>query len=150
MKYFLLLFVYLTLVSHVFAYSLPYPSYMPGHKFYAISRIVDRAKAWWYWGSRGSIKYHSLLADKYLVEAKTLFEYQQYLLALDALKRSNEHVLLLSSRNPEQMKAHVETLERLKEILPKEFLWQPEKREPTHLPIADLLEEALFLRIHDQ
>lgn len=146
MKYILLFFVYFAFVSQIFAYTLPYPSYMPGHKFYKISRLLDKAKSWWYWGTLGQRKYHSALSDKYLVEAKTLFEYQQYLLAVDALKRSNEHLMLISLRSNEQMKAHVDILYQLKQILPREFLWRPEKQEPTYLPLHQILDESIAIR----
>lgn len=146
MKVILFLLIYLASVSGVSAYSLPYPSYMPGHKLYKISRFFDGAKSWWYWGSIGQRKYHSALADKYLVEAKTLFEYQQYLLGFDALKRSNQHVRPILVKSQEQMKAHRDILEGLKQIVPKEFLWQPEKKDPTYLPLHQILDEAIAVR----
>ncbi|OGG24464.1 hypothetical protein A3A79_04750 [Candidatus Gottesmanbacteria bacterium RIFCSPLOWO2_01_FULL_43_11b] len=146
MKYIFILTLFLVFATHAFAYTLPYPSYMPGHKLYKISRFLDQAKAWWYWGVKSKIKYHASLADKYLVESKTLFEYQQYLLAVDALRRSNEQITAISSRSGEQMKAHTDVLERLKQMLPEEFLWQPEKETPTRLPLHILLDEALFIR----
>jgi len=70
-------------------YVLPYPSAMPGNKLYRIMRIIDELKKPLYFGSITRYKYHLSLADKYLVEAKTLFEYKQYLLAVDALERSD-------------------------------------------------------------
>ena len=146
MRYFILIIFFLASVSRVFAYTLPYPSYMPGHKLYRISRTLDKMKSFWYWGERSQTKYHASLADKYLVESKTLFEYQQYLLATDALKRSNEQVMKISSRSTEQMQAHKVILERLKLLLPEDFLWQPEKESPTQLLLHKLLDEAIQLR----
>ena len=71
-------------------YVLPYPSYMPGNPMYKIRQILERAQEYWYFGDMAKVKYHLKMADKYLVEAKTLFEYKQYLLAVDALQRSNQ------------------------------------------------------------
>src|SRR5450759_4493421 len=70
-------------------YVLPYPSYMPGSSLYKVSRVVDRLKFYWSWGNIAQIKYHLALSDKYLVEASTLMEYKQYLLGVDALRRSD-------------------------------------------------------------
>src|SRR3989344_2434627 len=93
MVIFLLVFV---LVSRVeAAYVLPYPSYMPGNKLYTFSRFFDEVGRIWNFGSIASTKYALHLSDKYLVEAKTLFEYQQYLLALDALQRSDRQLKCL-------------------------------------------------------
>ena len=91
-----LLLVALAFPSRVRAeYVLPYPSYLPGNKLYHLSRFWDATKKWWYFGSISSLKYHLQLADKYLVEAKTLFEYKQYLLGRDALLRSNSQFQIL-------------------------------------------------------
>jgi len=83
--------------SAVFAssYILPYPSYMPGNKLYRISRFIDSISRYWYWGNLSNIKYHQKLSDKYLVEAKVLFDYGQYFLGVEALKRSNEEIKLV-------------------------------------------------------
>lgn len=87
----LIIFIcFLTVPSVRADYVLPYPSVMPGNKLYRITRIVDQLKKYWYFGNIAQIKYHLGLSDKYLVEAKTLFEYKQYLLATDALKRSSD------------------------------------------------------------
>lgn len=142
MRY-LILLVMLLCVPRIYAYTLPYPSYMPGHRLYKVSRIFDSLKSYWYWGTIAQSKYHRSLSDKYLVEAKTLFEYKQYLLAVDALNRSNEHIKTFSH---EQMKIHRDVLEQLKQALPKEFLWQPEKQTSTLLPLHKLLDEAIKLR----
>ena len=145
------------------AYALPYPSYMPGHKLYTVSRIFDQVKSYWYWGSIAQFKYRLSLADKYLIEAKTLFEYGQYFLAMDALNRSNRNIELLSSvmkkaqkeeknivelqnKIEEAMVAHVAVLNDLGAKLPREFLWQPEKEIPTPLLIDKLNKEALYQR----
>ncbi len=144
-------------------YVLPYPSAMPGNKVYRISRLIDRLKRPFYFGSIGSYKYHLMLSDKYLVEAKTLFEYKQYLLAQDALHRSDaefaEVPKFLTSakaegkdmRNfarqlAEAAGAHQSVLIKLKADLPDLFRWTPEKAEAVDIPIADLLGQSIHLR----
>ena len=109
------------------------------------------------------MKYHLGLADKYLVEAKILFEYKQYLLATDALKRSDmeflaipqfvarakeegKDVSLLEKTVNEAAQVHVLALETLKQTLPAEFIWTPEKKESTALHIASLLEQSVQFR----
>lgn len=148
----------------VFAeYVLPYPSYMPGNKMYRVSRIIDTLKNYWYWGTIAQIKYHLGLSDKYLVEAKTLFEYKQYLLASDALKRSDaalDGILPLVDKGygegkdmsqfektlVEAMQVHVEKLTAMSEQLPAEFLWTPEKKDATNISIEQLLRASIVLR----
>ncbi len=137
-------------------YVLPYPSYMPGNKIYKITRVVDKLKAYWYFGNLAQAKYHLSLSDKYLVEAKTLFEYKQYLLASDALLRSdNEFVQITqyirnaSARGVDMTEfnkilyeasiTHEKILESLILITPSEFTWAPEKSEATSLAIHDLI-----------
>gem|GEM_PF-614034 len=144
-------------------YVLPYPSYMPGNKIYSVSRIMDKLKNYWYWGTIAQIKYHLSLSDKYLVEAKTLFEYKQYLLATDALSRSDAALAdvskLLEKGNKENknmvqyeelihnaMLVHLEKLEGMKELLPSEFTWTPEKKDATNLPIEQLLDRSILIR----
>lgn len=144
-------------------YVLPYPSYMPGNKLYRIARIVDRLKKPFYFGSIGRVKYHSALADKYLVEAKTLFEYKQYLLALDALSRSDREVAAMVpgltgggkegkdmrafiEQAHEMCDAHIFILNGLKSQLPVTFEWTPEKTGTTTLPLGDRITSSLGLR----
>lgn len=142
------------------AYVLPYPSYMPGNKLYPVMRLLDEAKRYWYWGTIGNIKYYMMLSDKDLVEAKTLFEYKQYFLALDALDRSNKyahrlHLLILLSKQEnkdissmlpiirEYILVHESILNTLRNQLPTEILWQPEKQSSVLLPIHELIGAAL-------
>ncbi len=165
MKKHLFLFVlFFLLTSRVQAdYVLPYPSYMPGNKLYNVSRTIDTLKQWWHWGSIASFKYHMGLSGKYLVEAKTLFEYRQYPLALDALDRSSKQFqtlpLLIEKAKQEGKETgwlrtqaleavvvQIELLEKLENQLPKEFLWTPEKAKPTDLHIASLLTHAIGVR----
>jgi hypothetical protein len=144
-------------------YVLPYPSYMPGNTLYRVSRIIDTMKNYWYWGTIAQIKYHIGLSDKYLVEAKTLFEYMQYLLATDALQRSDTELSGLpaliergiregkdmsgqQSSLSDAMRVHGTTLESMKKQLPSEFQWTPEKTAATDLPIGSMLDTSISLR----
>jgi hypothetical protein len=117
---------------------------MPGNKLYTVTRLVDRAKAYWHWGERAQKKYHMMLADKYLVEAKVLFEYGQYLLAVDALERSNARIRQASSE--EQLAEHVRILTGIKADVPENFAWTPEKETPQTLELHILIDEAITLR----
>lgn len=148
----------------VFAeYVLPYPSFMPGNTLYRVTRMIDRLKKPLYFGSISRYKYHLALADKYLVEAKTLFEYKQYLLAADALKRSDREfaaVVPTIARGKKEGKdmrlfaqtlndasdTHIMILRNLKMILPSEFEWRPEKASATTLTIADSIDVSMMLR----
>lgn len=161
--FFLLLIVYclLFIVRPAFAgYVLPYPSYMPGNKLYRISRAVDDIKKYWYFGSIAKTKYYLALSDKYLVEAKTLFEYKQYVLALDALDRSNNYahrlslLIVLSKQKhndissmmpiiQEYIVVHESILHTLRNQLPAEMLWQPEKQSPVLLPLHKSIDAAI-------
>lgn len=143
---------------------LPYPSFMPGNKLYWITRVFDKVKRPFYFGNISSYKYHLSLADKYLIEAKTLFEYKQYLLAVDALARSDvefvnvpvyikrakaEHKDMRNFEIQYQEAAvvHQQVLERLLAELPDQFLWTPEKKSPTNLPLRDLIYKSISLRM---
>lgn len=144
-------------------YVFPYPSYMPGNKLYAVSRILDTLEQYWHWGNIASYRYHLELADKYLIEAKTLFEYRQYLLAVDALERSNTHTEKLPvflKRAAEEKKdisrerllgrealaAHVLLMDDLTGKLPDSFLWEPEKTASTELKFSSLMRRSVNLR----
>lgn len=171
MKKFLIILFFLFYLSFIIGhlslihaeYVLPYPSYMPGNTLYRISRIIDTVKNYWYWGTIAQIKYHIGLSDKYLVEAKTLFEYKQYLLATDALQRSDKELSGLSTRISEgiregkdmssqksilsdSMQVHMATLELMKKQLPSEFQWTPEKAAATNLSIGFMLDTSIQLR----
>lgn len=148
-NYIVLGLMFFLIYTPVFAsYVLPYPSYMPGHTLYRISRTVDELKRWWYWGKIASAKYHLALSDKYLVEAKTLFEYKQYLLALDALARSDyQFSQITPSPVPgDARNAHREVLIELAGKLPSSFEWQDEHKAPMHLNIAGALTHSLQVR----
>lgn len=144
-------------------YVLPYPSYMPGNILYKVSRFLDSAKEYWYWGNIASIKYHLALSDKYIVEAKTLFEYKQYLLASDALGRSDKQLqtipALLQKGTKEgedmsqlrlivreAMDMHMAVISTLKSQLPGEFIWKPEKVSETTIRIDEILTSSYEIR----
>ena len=145
------------------SYVLPYPSYMPGHPLYRVSRIVDQTSAWWHWGTIASISYHLGLSDKYLVEAKTLFEYKQYPLALAALDRSTYEFGKLPPRIDQlegegkadtplviqvsaAAEAHLSLLQTLRESVPQVYEWESESHVQT-LRISDHIEEAIETRV---
>ena len=138
-------FVVLPGVVHA-EYVLPYPSYMPGNKLYAVSRIFDRLKSYWYWGNLGQFRYHLALSDKYLVEAKTLFEYKQYLLGAQALERSDKEFRLLKQVDSEVILAHEGVLRKLLLETPETIEWKPEKIAPSTIALHDLLQHSLSIR----
>jgi len=144
-------------------YVLPYPSAMPGNKLYRIARIIDTVKKPLYFGSISRYKYHLSLADKYLVEAKTLFEYKQYLLAVSALERSDTEFreaaphLRIADREGKDVRAfvsqftdaiaeHRRVLSDIQQRVPESVTWTPEKAAATPLSLAALLEQALRIR----
>lgn len=150
--------------SQTFAdYVLPYPSYIPGNRLYGLSLALDRLEAFWYWGNIAAVKYHLKLADKYLVEARTLFEYGQYLLAVQALSRSDLQFKLvpqyLEKANREgkdisKLKElldgatvkHASVLVKLKSEVPSEVVWTPENVKPTKLNLRQILDGSINIR----
>lgn len=158
---------YLPIKPTFASYMLPYPSVMPGNKIYKVMKLVDSAKKYWYWGSIASASYHRELADKFLVEAKTLMEYQQYLLGVDALRRSDEQVQqilpyikrgksegkdmsLQQQKVIEQMIEHERVIVLMKSSVPSETVWTPEKTAATALPLHALLQNAYDIRMEIQ
>lgn len=156
---FLILLSQLLIIQTYAEYVLPYPSFMPGNKLYKISHIIDKVKNFWYFGDISQIKLHMDLSDKYLVEAKTLLEYKQYLIGLNALKRSDSEFLLISknlisaSKNRKDISKfkiiicqeadkHREILRQLEQITPYTFIWSPEKSNSTELHIHLMLKES--------
>lgn len=144
-------------------YTLPYPGYMPGNPLYKVSNIIDVVQKWWSFGNFAKFSYHISLADKKLVEAKTLFEYEQYLLGYQALETSDKNfreasVFLLAAehegKNISQKKTlfqnavekHITVLTVLKKALPETFIWKPEKEKPVSLPLQKKIEDSLSLR----
>ena len=144
-------------------YVLPYPSFMPGHRLYAIHRAWSRVDEFWHFGAIARIKYHRQRADTLLVEAKTLFEYGQYEFAARALLESNKHfarAVLYDKEIGEQQKdtgeqhallkasgeKHTEIIGRLSNELPGQIVWEPENREPQIIDIGLLLRQAEIIR----
>ncbi|MDO8659086.1 MAG: hypothetical protein Q7K54_00625 [Candidatus Parcubacteria bacterium] len=164
---FLLLFLFLIpLRDSVFAqsnYVLPYPSSMPGNWSYRMHLIYENVSKYWYFGDFGQFDYNLKMTDKYLVEAKTLLEYKQYLLGYKALEKSNYYfpITLLNLNKAKnnnkdifQKKIilnqaalrHIETLEKMDADTPDVFNWQPEKEIPTKLDIKKIIKNAIKVR----
>jgi len=171
MRKILLLVTFLLIFFNLFVFSvnaqssyvLPYPSSMPGSSFYRLHLLEELILKYWYYGDFGQFTYSLKESDKYLVEAKTLFEYKQYLLGYKALEKSNKYFLntmpnLLSAREhgkdikdkivilSEASKKHQEELVILEKELPQNFVWSPEKAASQNLPISKLILESIKLR----
>ena len=146
-------------VSYVF----PYPSFMPGSKLYRIHQVWEKIDFYRHWGNLAKFKYHLKYADKYLVEAKTLFEYGQHLLALEALQKSNQHwqqagpalnraadeskeIRVKRDQLASARQAHQEILKILSGELPETIVWQSEYQSGESLEIKRFLEEAIIIR----
>ena len=134
-------------------YVLPYPSFMPGSSLYKISKLLDAAKRYWSFGNIAQLKYRMSMADKKLVEAKTLFEYKQYALAINAIYESTAQTASVPNYLEkattqgidmkefdktvcEQMNVHQEVLQQFQTSLPTAFVWQEEKKDAVNLPIG--------------
>ncbi len=147
------------------AYVLPYPGVMPGNKMYSMSEIFDNFKLLYTFGDYARFKYYLGQSDKYLVEAKTLFEYGQYLHAQKSLEKSNinykqiEPILKRAKQNgrntseKEELfrsgsQKHIEVLQTLKNEVPENFLWEDENKSPKDIHIHDLIDEALKIRMN--
>ena len=162
----ILIFLLYFSVNSVFAessYFLPYPSNMPGSLSYKIHLIYESISKFWYFGDFGQFSYNLKMTDKYLVEAKTLFEYKQYLLGYRALKKSDKFFadilpnLIRAERNgksilqkkvifSEASRKHIETLEKMRIDTPATFNWQPEKLTPTTLNLKKAIDESIRFR----
>jgi len=144
-------------------YVLPYPSFMPGSKWYIVREVVDKFKKYWYFGTFAQFKYNLYTSDKYLVEAKTLFEYKQYLLGYQSLRKSNQYFTTLKStlkkakREGKSIKEkeallsnaaekHIEVLGVLSQSLPATFEWKPEKEQPLILHLQKLISASIEVR----
>jgi hypothetical protein len=160
---FLLLFFSIPL-THVYAeYILPYPSIMPGNRWYPVKIFLEKVQYYWYFGEMGRAKYHLQLADEYLVESKTLFEYGQYRLAITALEKSNANFSLAylavrdvvgKNKDTGETKAvlegagkkHEQVLADIGTNVPETVNWQEEKKDIETFSIAQLLKEAIIIR----
>ena len=171
MRILFLLFLLITLFLGYFKntvlagsdYVLPYPSAMPGSKFYKINIVWEKISKYWYFGSLGQFAYNLRESDKYLVEAKNLFEYKQYLLAIKALKQSDNYFRNikqnLSSAKLEGKEIgdkekiyisasikHQEILMTIEDNTPSTFLWEPEKVKSTLLDLKKTIDNSIQIR----
>ena len=160
------LFFFLFSTSQALAessYVLPYPSALPGNPFYKASEIKDLLLEFWYFGDFGKFSYNLKQADKYLVEAKTLFDYRQYLLGYDALKKSDSYYAKVfpalqsaSTRKKnisdkliiraEASQKHIEELGKMKNMVPEFFDWVPEKQKPQELKLWEAIALSTSIR----
>lgn len=148
-------------------YVLPYPSSMPGSLAYKIHVVYENFSRYWYFGDFGQFDYSLKMADKYLVEAKTLFDYKQYLLAYNALKKSDQYFLKIypnlikaekNGKNISQKKTildsaaqkHIEIIRELDVDIPSVFVWKPEKMPATTLNLREALNVSIQLRDKNQ
>ncbi|MCR4264189.1 MAG: glycosyltransferase family 2 protein [Candidatus Roizmanbacteria bacterium] len=149
--------------SYASDYMLPYPSYMPGNKLYRIDDWWDRLQKYWYFGDMGGLKYHRTMADKYVIEAKTLFEYQQYKLAVNALQKSDQHfadayVYLIDVKNEhkddgeqgellrQSSEKHTQLIDDLSESLPDKVTWQEEQKDAEDIRLDMIFTKAKTVR----
>ena len=145
------------------SYVLPYPSAMPGSIFYKLNLIQEELLRFWYFGDFGQFKYNLAQSDKYLVESKTLFDYKQYLLAYQALQKSDNYFKkiepnLLSAKSNgkntedkekllrEAAEKHIEELEKLKIVLPPAFEWKPEEQQSIILNFQEAIKNSIGAR----
>lgn len=160
---FLFLFLFTTSIFAESKYVLPYPPVMPGGFSYKIRLVYENISKYWHFGSFGQFSYNLKMTDKYLIEAKTLFEYKQYLLGYKALQKSNQYFTnifpnlskaekngknILQKRTVfiEAVQKHIEVLEQIKKNIPNTFIWQPEKSIPTTLNLERALNDSIKLR----
>lgn len=159
----ILFFVSKTYVYAESSYVLPYPSSMPGSLAYRVHLMFEQISKYWYFGDFGQFDYNLKMADKYLVQAKTLFEYKQYLLGYKALQKSDLHfakiISSLAKANHKKKdifnkktilskaaQKHIEVLEKTELETPDIFTWQPEKALPTNLYLKKDIEKAINIR----
>lgn len=150
-------------VSADSSYVLPYPSSMPGSIYYKLHLMLEKIYSYWFYGDFGQYKYNLKQSDKYLIEAKTLFEYKQYLLAIAALEKSDtyfketKHHLQSAKVHGKDIQnnlnefhqaalAHIEVLQRIKKDVPEDFLWKPEKKSSSQLALHTLLGNSIEIR----
>lgn len=164
---FILLLLFEVFTVQAFAqsdYVLPYPSSMPGSLLYIPHLLFEQILKYWYFGNFGQFKYNLKEADKYLVEAKTLFEYGQFLHAssislkktdeyfektlayLENAKKEGKDISLNRKILSKAAEKHIEILKRLSSDLPQEFEWKPEKDKPTVIHIKKEIENSISIR----
>lgn len=145
------------------SYVLPYPSSMPGSLFYKIHLIYESLSKYWYFGNFGQFAYNLKESDKYLVEAKTLFEYKQYLLGTKSLEKSDLYFInalpyLIKAKAEhkdiskekillgEDSLKQIEVLTELERDVPESFTWSPEKSKPTDLFLKKSIDKSIGIR----
>ncbi len=163
---FIVLLTFLITPVSVFAnssYVLPYPSYMPGNFLYKPRLILSKLGSFVYFGDFGKFDYNLKESDHYLIEAKTLFEYKQYLLGFSALEKSDYYFQMIypnlenAKRNNKDIseknkilkdaaEKHAEVLTDLKSQLPIEFNWTPDKSGPTIINFTKTLDNSIKIR----
>lgn len=138
---------------------------MPGNKLYKAHVMFEEIQKYMYFGDFGQFKYNLLESDKYLVEAKTLFEYDQYPLALKSIQKSSTYFKNIlphlanarrSGKNiSEKMlifksakEKHIEVLQGITKTVPETFIWQDEKKSPLTLHLHKELKEAIRIRFN--
>lgn len=158
-----LLFSSVTLSFASSSYVLPYPGFMPGNKLYMVGLLLDNLKGYCSFGDFAQFKYNLFESDKNLVEAKTLFEYNQYHLAVKALENSDAYFknilpnLVKAQNNGKDISdnmqllylartKHVEVLQKIKKETPKIFLWRDEKKAPIQLDIWGKIDQSINIR----
>lgn len=152
--------------SLVFAkstYVLPYPGVMPGNKLYKLSQLQEYLQRFWYFGSFASFDYNSKYADKYLIEAKTLFEYDQYSLGYQALLKSNAYFQKIPHTLEGALKENKditvqktlfqsesvkqdEVLHLILTTTPETVNWAPEKATPVIIPLHKSVKDSILIR----
>lgn len=167
MKIILFLFISLLIIAFpckIYAsYTLPYPGIMPGNKLYLLAEAIDYTKGFFAFGDFATFSYNLSQSDKYLIEAKTLFEYGQHELALRALKKSNLHIneskkaIELAAKHHKNISEkekklhsaidkHNQILSKLYQELPEEVLWSEEDQVPVKLKLRKEINTAVNLR----
>jgi hypothetical protein len=147
------------MATPAFAYILPYPSFMPGHKFYRVEKVFDQISGWWSFGNLAQFKHCLKVADKKLVESKILFEYGQLALGLEgiqkykfylnkaclALERAKKEKKNISQKKEifeEALRKHKEVLDGLLSQTPEAVFWQEEKKKGRTLEIQREINSA--------
>lgn len=136
---------------------------MPGSPLYKPHLILEKILKYWYFGNFGQFDYNLKESDKYLVEAKTLFEYQQYLLGYKSLQQSDFYFINtlpylrkaeIESKNITNNKLilqsaaekHIEVLKKLEKEVPDKFIWQPERSAASVLNLKLQIESSIVIR----
>lgn len=144
-------------------YVLPYPSAMPGSIWYKVDLVKEFVEKYWSFGDFSLFDFNLTESDKYLVEAKTLLEYKQYLLGYRALAKSDDYfkktlLNLLSaekhgkniSEKREILKnaslKHLGVLTGLENEVPEVFNWTPEKNPSTNLRLKQAISNSIEIR----